>query len=109
LRSPLRYLSRGNTGAVSELVVCADLLKKGYEVFRSVSPSSSCDLIVLKDGKTLTIEVRTGCVNSDGTHRYSGRVKASVLAVVVMNLKDNSEVEMKVHYVPELSKSGIEK
>lgn len=51
---------RCTTGAMSELIVCADLLGKGYEVFRSLSPHSSCDMIVLKDGKIIRIESRTG-------------------------------------------------
>ncbi len=38
----------------------ADLIKKGYEVFRALSPSCSCDLIAKKGSKILRIEVRTG-------------------------------------------------
>ncbi len=49
----------GTVGAISELRACQDLMAKGYEVFRAVSPSSSCDIAVLKDGKLLRIEVRT--------------------------------------------------
>ncbi len=52
-------------GTISELMVCADLLSKGYEVFRSVSPTASFDLVAHKRNKNGThklirIEVTTG-------------------------------------------------
>lgn len=52
-------ISTGTVGALTELEVAADLLKKGYEVFRSLSPSASCDLAVLQNGVLRRIEVRT--------------------------------------------------
>jgi hypothetical protein len=58
-------LSSSNTGAVSELIVCADLLKKGYEVFRSVSATCSCDVIALRDGICTRIEVRSAQIRLD--------------------------------------------
>ena len=56
---PESRLSKPTVGAMSELRVAVDLLSKGYEVFRAVSPACSCDLIALRDGQTLRIEVRT--------------------------------------------------
>ena len=45
---------------MSELRVAVDLLSKGYEVFRAVSPACSCDLVALREGQLpLRIEVRT--------------------------------------------------
>lgn len=78
-------LSTGKSGAVKELLVAADLLLKGYDVFRSVSPSSSCDMIILAKGRCLRVEVTTGYVG------YGGKVigvahdksKYDVFAVVV--------------------------
>lgn len=52
--------NRGATGAASEMVVGADLLMAGYEVYRAMSPSSPCDLLIMKDGVTRRVEVRTG-------------------------------------------------
>jgi len=46
-------------GAHSELVACAWLLRRGYEVFRNVSQHGLIDLIAMKDGKTLFIDVKT--------------------------------------------------
>lgn len=53
-------LSTSTVGAISELRVSVDLLEKGYEVFRALSPSCSCDLAILKDGELKRIEVKTG-------------------------------------------------
>ena len=50
----------GNTGAMGEIMVTYDLMLKGYEVYRAISPSSSCDIIALKDSKVLRVEVTKG-------------------------------------------------
>ena len=57
--NPLMGTSSGTTGAISELRVAIDLLSKGYDIFRAVSPNCSCDLAVLKNSKLLRIEVKT--------------------------------------------------
>lgn len=56
--------SKGTIGAISEMRVCVDLLLKGYDVFRAVSPSCSCDLIALKGDRKIRVEVRTGSVSA---------------------------------------------
>lgn len=56
-------LPTGTAGTISELLVGVDLLKRGYEVFRALSPSCSCDLSILKDGCLLRVEVKTGYRN----------------------------------------------
>ena len=53
-------VSPGTTGAIAELAVSADLMKKGYAVFRALSPACFCDVIAIKDEKVLKIEIRTG-------------------------------------------------
>src|SRR5581483_12433385 len=53
-------LNSGETGAVSELLACADLLRRGYAAFRAVSPACRCDLVAMKDGQCWRVEVRTG-------------------------------------------------
>jgi PD-(D/E)XK endonuclease len=65
------YISTGKTGAIGELKVSCDLLDRGYEVFRSVSPDGSCDLVALKGDKMFRIEVKTGQVYATtGTRTY---------------------------------------
>jgi hypothetical protein len=60
LPSPtINGLPSGTVGAMAELLVCTDLLKHGYYVFRAVSPSCYCDLFAKKDEKSFEIEVRT--------------------------------------------------
>lgn len=41
-------------------MVTYDLMLKGYEVYRAISPSSSCDLIALKGGLAIRVEVTKG-------------------------------------------------
>ena len=58
--NPRLNLPTGTTGALAELMVSTDLLRKGFEVFRALSPCCSCDLAVLKDSRVIRVEVRTG-------------------------------------------------
>lgn len=84
LPSPNAHLASGPVGAANELRVCADLLLKGYEVFRSVSHTCSCDLIVLKDGRTQRVEVKTGRRQGKKFTYFKQRpIKADVLVVVL--------------------------
>ena len=81
-KSPYLHLSSGTVGAIGELMVSVDLMKKGYEVFRALSPSCSCDLAILKDKKLLRIEVRTGYF-AHPSEKQKQRHKADVLAVII--------------------------
>ena len=61
-------LSNGTIGAIAEIQVCADLMKRGYHVFRAISPSCHCDLVAYKTGETLyRIEVKKGQRSRDGS------------------------------------------
>ena len=57
----------GTVGAISELNVSSYFLRNGYSVFRSVSQSCYCDLIVTNGDKIYRVEVRTGYVGSNGS------------------------------------------
>ena len=52
-------------GAHSELIACAWLLGNGYEVFRNISPYGLMDIIAIKDGQMLKIDVKTKNVHGD--------------------------------------------
>lgn len=65
--NPFKGKTSTTTGAISELRVAVDLLVKGYDVFRALSPSSPCDLAILKDYKLLRIEVRTAHKTASGS------------------------------------------
>lgn len=66
LNNPFKGKSSATTGAISELRVAVDLMVKGYDVFRALSPSCPCDLAILKDSKLLRIEVRTVGISVSG-------------------------------------------
>lgn len=57
----------GTIGALHELVICADLMRRGWNVFRAMSPSCPCDLIVYRSESPLfRVEVRTAQRRADG-------------------------------------------
>lgn len=68
--SGYRALSReldiapGTVGAINELRVAIDLLKRGFDVYRALSPASPCDLVIFKNGSMLRIEVKTGYIRT---------------------------------------------
>jgi len=53
------WLATGTVGAIGELRVAIDLMSKGFDVFRALSPAASCDLLVMKEGKLFDIEVKS--------------------------------------------------
>ena len=93
---PAIRLPTGTVGAISELHVCCDLLRRGYEVFRAVSSHCSCDLSILKDGKLTRVEVTTGTLGIKGKISFPKKqnTKSDLIAVV---MRDG-----KIHYFPEL-------
>lgn len=76
---PSTYAKQGidklSVGAGNELRVAADLLFRGYEVFRALSPHASCDLAILKDNKLLRVEVRSGRPSLSGGVPYWPKAK----------------------------------
>jgi hypothetical protein len=90
-------LSSGTVGAVGELLVATDLLLRGFEVFRALSPACSCDLAVLSSGQLLRVEVTTGHMAPNGkVFSRSKEPRFDLLAVVV----HSSPVQ--IVYTPEL-------
>jgi hypothetical protein len=62
----------GTIGAINELYVSSDLMARGLSVFRALSPSCKCDLIVmLANGDIKKVEVKTGHI----TGSKSGDIK----------------------------------
>lgn len=74
-------------GAISELSVCADLMEHGYDVFRAISPSATCDLVAMKNGRCLKIEVKTTAPRLDGSLIVPNcdNLRYDVLATVLGN------------------------
>lgn len=59
-RADLPVMATGTTGAISEMLIAVDLMRRGYATFRALSPSCFCDLIAVKNEKILRVECRTG-------------------------------------------------
>lgn len=59
-------LSSGVVGAMAELLVSADLLARGYFVFRALSQACPCDLLILRDNLSARVEVRRVTRRNDG-------------------------------------------
>lgn len=81
----------GSVGAIAELAVSADLLSRGYGVFRSVSPNSSCDIVATKGNATTMIEVKSGHYNRRGNKTHpmpTNRQRFDVLAVYMHETKE---------------------
>ena len=74
----------GNVGAAHEMIVCADLLKRGFDVFRGVSPASKADLVAIRGASALRVQVKTGIRNTNGRlHCWSKDHESwDVLAIV---------------------------
>ncbi len=89
-------MATGTIGAISELLVCADLLKKGFEVFRSVSSHCSCDLAIVLDKQLYRVEVTTGCYGNNGNliNVTKDPEKFDILVVVTKDGKINYMTEL---------------
>jgi predicted nucleic acid-binding Zn ribbon protein len=87
------FLSTGTVGAINELKVACDLFTKGYEVFRALSPSCSCDLIALKNGVASKIEVRTATKYKTTINASNYNFRGDYLVKVLKN---------RIIYEPEL-------
>jgi hypothetical protein len=72
-------------GTISEYRVCVDLMAKGFEVFKNICLQGRCDLVILKDKKTYTLEVTTGFYSFNGSIQHPKKWKEKTwdfLAVV---------------------------
>lgn len=83
----LKNIPTGTIGAIQELRVSIDLLRDGFEVFRALSPSCSCDLLVHKNNIFHRIEVRTAYRTKNNLIKPSTykNIKAEILAMVFPN------------------------
>lgn len=69
VEEPAPNVVASTLGALNELAVAADLMRRGYDVFRALSPASPCDLLALRGGLTVRIEVRSVTRGPDGKLR----------------------------------------
>ena len=64
-------VSVGTVGAIAELEVSQDLMKKGFDVYRALSPQSKSDVVAIKKDKILILEIRSGYKSRCNTIYYS--------------------------------------
>lgn len=88
-------VNASGVGAITELITSIDLMKRGYDVFKALS-MGTCDLVAIKNGKCIRIEVKSGYTNINGKLNHT-KVRSEytfdVLAIVA---------EEKVVYRPDL-------
>ena len=72
-------------GTAAEMLVAADLMEKGFEVFHGLSGRESCDLIALavEQKRLWRIEVKAGYMNQTSDRLYDVFAVANVRAKVV--------------------------
>ncbi len=77
-------LSPSRVGAIHEMMVCADLCKRGLSIFRAVSPSEECDIMAMRGSEIFRIEVTTGYRSPRGALNFPPKQTArfDILAVV---------------------------
>lgn len=66
-------LPSGTVGAISEMAIAIDLMSKGYSVFRALSQASKEDLIIKRGQEVVSVECRTGSMNSSGNINFPKR------------------------------------
>jgi hypothetical protein len=64
----------GTIGAIHELRVCVDLMSKGWDAFRALSPHGPIDVVAIKGDRVIRIQVRKARETVDGKY-YFGKPK----------------------------------
>lgn len=61
-----------NAGAFAEMIISADLLRRGFEVYRSLSAHSSCDLVAIRGDLFFRVEVKSAHVMNGTSGKPTG-------------------------------------
>lgn len=84
--SQFKGIANSTVGAIQEYRVVIDLLSRGYEVYRSTSPACNSDLLIRKNGKIESVEVKTAYKQADGKIKYPTlKYKTDILALALPN------------------------
>jgi len=76
-------MTPGDVGAHNEIIAVADLMARGYQVFRAESPACPFDLVTWDGSKLLRIEVKTAYKLENGTLAH-GTPKAGAYDVLAL-------------------------
>jgi hypothetical protein len=84
-------ISMTNKGALGEYAVSADLIRRGFKVFKALTPGGPFDLIIALGENLLRVEVKTGRKNiKTGTLYYGNteRNEYDILAIYDLGTGD---------------------
>lgn len=93
-----KLIPKGDLGSVSELLVCADLINRGFMVFRVVHPHSPFDLIAVprkNPTQRIAIEVKTGYKLRNGQIYHAKPTQKQEVADFLAIAFPSNEVEYK--------------
>lgn len=95
-------MTLSDTGTVGELLVAADLIGRGFDVFRNLSPNGPVDLITLQDGVTRRIQVKKNPTRGLPSQIRLIGVEYDILAIVTLSGQilyyNNSESSIPVFF-----------
>lgn len=91
-RQGYKNIESGTVGAISEMLVASDLMKKGYSVFRSLSPSCYCDLIATKNSKLYKVEVKTGYISVNTGKICKPAIKNNIYDILAIYIRIHNKV-----------------
>lgn len=84
-------------GAISELTAATYFMKKGWNIFRAVSPACFCDLVAYKNGEPpMFLEVRTGYKSLQGVLTFGKKIRDGATHFVVVE----HEGDRMIHLFP---------
>jgi hypothetical protein len=91
-------ISPGTKGTITEFLVCVDLMKRGYNVFRAISPNSPFDIIAVNHQATHRIEITSGnMIGEKLIYNKHNKWKDHFDIIAVVILSGN-----KIIYIPEI-------
>jgi Holliday junction resolvase-like predicted endonuclease len=67
--TPQYVVTPATQGAITELIVSVDLMKRGFDLYRATSPACPCDLVAIRNGVVTRVEVKTGIRRLNGEIR----------------------------------------
>lgn len=84
-----------NMAVLAKMAVGIDLMKKGLEVFQSLAPSGSCDLLVIKPGAGTKwrVEVTTGTLSTSNKVMHSVKADPTLHDVIAIYLSRSGDIQ----------------
>jgi len=81
-------ISPGSLGAAYELAVAADLIRRGFSVFRNLSPNGSTDLLACKNNRVLRVQVKERGLDTTGANDVSAEYNGGNIRYATCNDDD---------------------